>query len=291
MRTITIIRTKSFIGSLGVMKVYIEDATSSDLIVPVYADEEREETVSFRKVGDLKNGKELSFEIGDAAARVLVIADRVSKDWCNDCYQLPEGNEDILLTGRNIFNPTVGNPFRFDGNDTPEANRGRKKSGVRGIIVFILALLVGFGGGYGITSLIFDIIEGQEKDFTAGEMTITLDESFSQQNVFGYSAVYASEDIVVFVSKDTNVLHGTTEEGYAKSLIRNNGLDCELEKDGEHYRFIYNAAEPSGNEYTYYTYVYENNGAFWFIQFSVLKNDAKKFADDISDFAKSVSFE
>lgn len=291
MRTVTIARKKSFVGCLGVMKVYIEDAASNDLTVPVYVDEENEENINFRKVGELKNGREISFEAENGAARVLVIADRVSKDWCNDCYKLPEGDEDILLTGRNVFNPTAGNPFRFDGNDTPEAVVGRKKSGVRGIIVFILALLVGFGGGYGITSLIFDIIEGQEKDFTAGQMTITLNESFTQQNLFGYSAVYASEDIIVFVSKDTSVFPGTTKEGYAKSLIRNNNLDCELEKDGGLYRFIYNATEENGKEYSYYAYVYENEGTFWFIQFSTLTKDAKKYADDISDFAKSVRFE
>ena len=291
MRTVTIARKKSFVGCLGVMKVYIEDATSTDLTVPVYVNEQTEENINFRKVGELKNGQEISFEADNEAARVMVIADRVSKDWCNDCYRLPEGDEDILLTGRNIFNPTAGNPFRFDGNDMPEAIGGRKKSSARGIAIFILALLVGFGGGYGITSLIFGIIDSQPKDFTAGQMTITLDEGFTQQNLFGYSAVYASENIIVFVNKDTNVLPGATEEKYAQSLIRNNGLDCKLERDGELYRFIYDATENNGNEYKYYAYVYENNGAFWLVQFSTLAKNAKKYADDIEDFAKSVKFE
>ena len=61
MRTVTIARKKSFVGCLGVMKVYIEDATSTDLTVPVYVNEQTEENINVRKVGELKNGQEISF--------------------------------------------------------------------------------------------------------------------------------------------------------------------------------------------------------------------------------------
>ena len=64
------------------MKVYIEDAQSNELIIS---------GVPCRKLGDLKNGEEKTFEIGEDAAKVFVIADTLSKDYCTEFYQLSEG--------------------------------------------------------------------------------------------------------------------------------------------------------------------------------------------------------
>ncbi|MBP1575986.1 MAG: hypothetical protein J6A68_00485 [Oscillospiraceae bacterium] len=47
MRNLTIKRTKSFVGCLGKMKIYIEDPTSNELLI---------NNTPCRKIGDLKNG-------------------------------------------------------------------------------------------------------------------------------------------------------------------------------------------------------------------------------------------
>ena len=134
MRKLTIKRTQTFVACLAKMKVYIEDHVSSEITIS---------DVPCRKLGDLKNGEEKTFEIGNEAARVFVIADGLSKDYCNDFYELPDGNEDIVLTGKNRFNMATGNAFRFDNNNSQAAQANRQRGKGKGVVVLIVAIIVG----------------------------------------------------------------------------------------------------------------------------------------------------
>ena len=134
MRKLTIKRTKSFVGCIAKMKVYIEDHVASELVIC---------DVPCRKLGDLKNGEEATFEIGEEAAKVFVIADGVSKDYCNDLYELDDGQEDIYLTGKNHFNLASGNAFLFDNNHSQAALANRKKGKKKGIVYLIIAIVIG----------------------------------------------------------------------------------------------------------------------------------------------------
>ncbi len=139
MRKLTILRRKSFVACLMTLKVYIEsfDGTGEEI-----------NGVFCKKLGVLKNGEEATFEIGEESAKVFVIVDKLSKNFCNDCYQLPEGNEDIYLSGKNKCNPAIGNPFVFDNNDTPDAENNRKHRQRLGWIILIVCLVVGFAIGF-----------------------------------------------------------------------------------------------------------------------------------------------
>ena len=143
MRNLTIKRKKKFVACLGKLKVYIEDAQTNELIIS---------GVPCRKLGDLKNGEEKTFEIGEDAAKVFVIADTLSKDYCTEFYQLSEGQDDIVLTGENYFNPANGNAFRFDNNNSEEVLAARKKSNKKGATVLIIARIVGFIIGFILSS-------------------------------------------------------------------------------------------------------------------------------------------
>jgi hypothetical protein len=105
MRNLTIKRTKSFVACLVKMKIYLEDPMASELVI---------NNVPCRKLGELKNGEEKTFVIGENSAKVFVIADTLSRNYCNEYYQLPDGQDDIFLSGKNDFNPASGNAFRFD---------------------------------------------------------------------------------------------------------------------------------------------------------------------------------
>ena len=134
MRNLTITRKKSFVGCLGKMKVYIEDPEAGELEI---------NGVGCRKLGILKNGETATFPISDQAAKVFVIADKVSRGFCNDYYPLSTGTEDVVLTGKNKFHPGAGNPFRFDGVTDPEVLENRKKGNGKGIVILIVSALVG----------------------------------------------------------------------------------------------------------------------------------------------------
>jgi len=122
-------------------KVYIETPNVGDLTV---------NGVPCVKLGELKSGEFKTFEISDNAAKVFVICDSVSKDYCNDFYQLSEGNEDVTLTGRHKFNLANGNAFVFDNNDNPEALENRKRGKRKGSLWLILAIVIGVFVGLGI---------------------------------------------------------------------------------------------------------------------------------------------
>ena len=87
MRNLTIKRTKSFVGCLGKMKVYIEDPLSNEMTI---------NNTPCRKLSVLKNGEEKTFLIDENEAKVFVIADKLSKGFCNEYYNVPAGEEDVF---------------------------------------------------------------------------------------------------------------------------------------------------------------------------------------------------
>ena len=139
-------------------------------------EEIRRESAPCRKLGELKNGEEATFEIGEDAVKVYVIADKLTRGYCNDYYQLEAGAEDIYLTGRNDFDLGSGNAFRFDNNANGPDETQKKKSRRTGLIVTIAAALVGAVLGYLIVSGLHSAKAAAPKTFTAEEMSITLTE-------------------------------------------------------------------------------------------------------------------
>ena len=96
MRNLTIKRTKSFVACLAKIRIYIEDPTANEISI---------NNTPCRKLGELKNGEEKTFQIPNEAVKVFVIADKLSRNICNEYYQIPEGEDDISLSGKNKYNP------------------------------------------------------------------------------------------------------------------------------------------------------------------------------------------
>jgi hypothetical protein len=285
MRNLTIKRTKSFVGCLAKMKIYIEDFTSNEMFI---------NNTPCRKIGDLKNGEEKTFQIGEQEAKVFVIADQLSKNYCNEYYQLPEGEWDIALTGRNKFNPAGGNAFRFDNNDSAEVKANRKKGTTIGLMVPIAAVVVGLvvGNliGKGVT-----IKMVEPKDFSYDKMSITLTEEFEKTDMEGFTVAYGSKDVAVFAIKESFSLQedvgSLTLKEYANIVIEKNNRDATVkEKDGLTC-FEFDYLNPETKEaYRYFAYVYKSEDAFWLVQFAVLKENSDTYEEKIGEWAKSVEF-
>lgn len=285
MRKLTITREKSFVASLAKMKIYIEDPEMGDL--PING-------VPCRKLGDLKNGETVSFEVSKRALKVYVISDKLSKDYSNDFVVLPEGDEEVVLSGKNRFNPAAGNAFRFNGNENEQALKNRKKGARIGIVVLIVAAIVGFGigfiGGYSGGP------SGEAKTFTSNGMTITLTDEFEKVSIEGMQVSYDSPYVAVFAIREPfSMIEGFedyTLTEYGKLVLEANGMsDYELiTKDGLTY-FIRNAVIEDTNEnFVYFSVVYKADDAFWFVQFAVRSDNYAFYEEDIVKWAKSVSF-
>ncbi len=287
MRNLTIKRTKSFVGCLGKMKIYIEDPTSQEMLI---------NGMSCRKIGDLKNGEEKTFQIGEQEAKIFVIADKLSKNYCNEYYQLSEGQEDVFLSGKNKFNPASGNAFRFDNNESEEIAANRKQGARKGLLILIVAAVIGAAAGYLIASGLFSNKTPDVKTFSSNGMVITLTDEFRKTDIENYTVAYASKNVAVFALKEGFTLaegfEDYTLEQYADFVIQANNLSsAEIKTADGLTSFEYDFTNLETNDsYKYFSYVYKTNDAFWLIQFATLNETVDEYAQQITDWAKSVEF-
>lgn len=138
MRNLTIIRRKTFVASLGKVKIYIEDANGDTNI----------NDTKCRLLGKLKNDSRETFEIGNESCKIFAIYDKASKGYCNDVYVIPEGEDDYYISGIAHFNPFMGNPFYFDGNTNEEALAMRKKTKKKAMLIMIPVMIIAVIAGF-----------------------------------------------------------------------------------------------------------------------------------------------
>ena len=288
MRNLTIKREKSFVGSLAKMKIYIEDSTSNEM---------RINDIPCRKIGDLKNGEEKTFQIDEQKAKIFVIADNLSKNYCNEYYQLPEGQESIFLSGKNKFSPVNGNAFRFDNNESEGSIVNRKHGTRKGILILIVAIIVGAVAGYLITSVLFFNNTPDPKDFSSNGMTITLTDEFIKADVEKYTVAYDSKNVAVFALKEEFTLadgfQNYTLEQYGDLVIQNNNLSSsKIENIDGLTEFEYEFTNPDTNDtYKFFSFVYKTNDAFWLVQFATRTENVDEYSSKIVEWAKTISFE
>jgi hypothetical protein len=274
------------------MKVYIEDSESNEIII---------NNTPCRKLGELKNGEEKTFYITGKSSKIFVIADALSKSFCNEYYQLPSGNDDITLSGKNKFDPSTGNAFRFDNNDSPEIAVSHKKSKKRGTVILALALAIGIALGAFIS--IFLVLKKAPKVFSCNELSITLTAAFEDSyydydasDYIGYDFICETEDVLVTGAREPfSFFEGmdvVTLEEYGDFILSINELrNLELKEDGDHIYFEYDRSfEESGRDVHYYVCLYKADEAFWLVQFMTSTKDFAKYSSNIVEWANTVTF-
>ena len=288
MRNLIIKRTKSFVGCLSKMKIYIEDPTSNEIII---------NNTPCRKIGDLKNGEEKTFQITEQESKVFVIGDKSTKEYCCEYYQLPESSEDIVLSGKNKFNPAAGNAFRFDNNESQGIDEYRKQGVHKGVLILIIAVVIGAIAGFLTTSELFLNKTPDVKNFSSNGMTIALTDEFTEVDVVNFTAAYESENVFVFALKEAFTLFDgfgdNTIEQYTDLVIESNSLDSvQTKTDDGLTLFEYTYTLPETNDvYKYFAYTYKANDAFWLIHFAVLNESADEYAQQFTEWANSVEFD
>lgn len=286
MRIITIHREKRTVGCAVKLKVYIEDLQGELKI----------NGVSCRLLGTMKNGETVSFDIGYEAAKLYVIADKLSRNYCNDYYPIPEGEEDLTLNGKICFSLLSGNAFRFDGVADEAVAKNRKRGKTIGLFVLIAAVLLGFClGFYGCPA---DDDGDRAKEFSAEGMTITLTEAFYETENSGFALSCESDKALMMVVKEEfTLMEGMEElsvEEYAELVFQNNpaATDAQLHtNDGDMNWFDYYYTNTEKQiEFHFMTYIYKTHDAFWLVQFATPREISEEMAPQIRAWAESVSF-
>lgn len=301
MRRLWIGREKSSAAGFRKMKVYIEDREDGEILIS---------GVPCRKLGTVKNGRQKHFAIEDDAAKVFVLGSRdIGKSYV-EYAQVPEGDEDVFLNGRNCSVPFVGKPFRFDGAVDEEVLRIRKRAKRKGalclIAVILAVLLVGAAVGAAVYMDLFSLVKpaasaakAESRTFRVDSMEITLTDEFEEDtaSVPGYDASFTGPGTAVFVKKEAfslaEGLGDMTLEGYAAMVLRNNGLEgsVQLQENGGHMAFAYSyTGAESGKPYEAYTVVKKGPDAFWLVQFSSAAEDAQTNRGSFARWADTIAF-
>ncbi len=291
MKTVTIRRNKTFVGCAAKLKVYLEDPNGTDLEIDNHP---------LRKLGELKNGEEKSFEIpeSDLDRRLYIAVDKMSREICNDFYVIPAGEGDLSLSGKCHFNPAIGNAFRFDGNTGAEVTENRKSAKRKGLMILLIAVLVGAAVG-----AVFGTVRGinraktQPKEFVTGEMTVTLTGDFKKAAYEGEQVCYESGNTLVLVLREgfdagpgvsalslddygEIVIEANRSKFTAASLQHGNGLTYT----------DYRSKGTDGKTYDYFTVFYKSGKAFWTVQFVTQEKNAESFRQQYIEYAKTVRF-
>ena len=78
-------------------------------------------------LGEIRNGEEKTFEIGDEETVVSVSPPTVPRWFMCEKKVIPAGSEDVTLSGKVRYSPFLGNPFLFDDPDEKTAAERKKR--------------------------------------------------------------------------------------------------------------------------------------------------------------------
>ena len=180
----------------------------------------------------------------------------------------------------------IGNPFRFDGVTDAAVLQNRKKGGRKGLVVMIVAVLVGLAIGFWMNM-------PKDKTFSVSGIEITLTDEFEKEDFSGFDAGYVTNDVMVLLLKEHfSMLPGSkdmTLEAYAQVVIENNGRKGTMSEENGVVYFEYTAVS-GGETYHYIVTMHKGPDAFWLVQFCTLEADKDEYRDEIFEWAASVNF-
>ena len=281
MRKVFLTRDKSFVGCLGKLNVYVEDQVNSETVI---AD------IPCRKVCRIANGETVSFDIGEEETRVIVIADQLSKNYCNDYYRISAGTTDVEIGGKCTYNPGAGNPFRFHGVTDEDIIANRKRTGKKGLLVMLVAVIVGVAIGV-LSNL--DTMIAKEKTFEADKFSITLTTQFEEE---------IEDDVYGFYSRDCSACAYVYDfDGYAGiadmseleflNLLKSNGIfsaSAELKNVDGMLVVEEQAESEAGDIRTYFSVFMKNEDAFFLFEFGSENEKYEEYRPQFIGWAKTI---
>ena len=282
MRNLTITRRKSYVGCIMKDQVFVRDEQAGEITI---------DGVPCRKIGDIKNGENKTFQIDEGEQQIFLIADKVSKDYCNATVTIPEGQEDVTLSGVHKF-VFGSNPFCFDGiEQTPAQLEKQKKNNRKGTVIMIAAVAVGIAIGLFLPGGFFGKSDAAPKTFTKEDFQITLADAFKAAEEPGFFSAYSSKTVLVATVREAKEIFGdiTLNEYGTLVIDGNNRTGAKLNQEDGFVWFEYTDTA-DGQKLYYLVACYQSQDAFWIVNFLTPASNQAKYLDTFIDWAKTVQF-
>ena len=176
------------------------------------------------------------------------------------------------------------------------AGKDRKAEGKvalkKGLLVMLIALVIGALLGFGATSIVLNAKGNKEKTFTASEFQITLTEGFSEKLMENVTMAYSSRNMGVSFRKSafTSSNKEFSAEQYAVSIMLASGIVSEVKADGDLTYFATNGTSAGGRRMTSFVYIFKTEKCFWVAEFNVRQNQAGRYEKTIKNYAESIVF-
>lgn len=292
MRKLKIKRCSSLVGKFGKIKIYINDAESSEIKI---------NNVPCRLLGALKNGEEQTFQVPTKDIRIFAIGGKLTKAVSNDFIDIPAGEDDCSITGIVCFNGSGIPLFRFDGTASSESAANRIRNVKKGWAMHISLFLVGFILAFSLVLGIAHINKTKSNaTFTKNGMSITLGTEFTEENNPLYTACYTSEDVLVVAIRESfSVLsdagydpQAMSLNDYANFVILNNSIHSAQSKTEQNLTVFEWSANNSlqNTPLRYMGVVYKTDNSFWIVQFGTQESDYYAYRSQFLKWAASVKF-
>ena len=280
MRNLTITRRKSYVGCAMKDQVYIRDEQAPELTI---------EGVPCRKIGSIKNGETKTFQIGEGQQQIFLIADKLSKDHCNATVTIPEGQEDVVLSGKHAF-VFGSNPFRFDGIQQTEAQLAKqKKNNRKGAMITIVGAVLGVIIGVLLTRGLLGTESASPKTFTKEDFQITLTEEFKATEEAGFFSSYESKTVIIFTVREEKEIFGDiTLKEYGELVLQANGKTGIQMNQEEGFIWFEYTDTPGEQDIYYLAVCYQGEDAFWVVNFATPATNRGKYKDTFFDWAKTI---
>lgn len=136
--------------------------------------------------------------------------------------------------------------------------------------------------------------KGNPKNFTSGDITITLTENFSESKMNGFDAYIVSDDLTFSAKEETvsNLEMAGYEisdlKGYATEIITLNGKSAKDLKQRDNYYYFVNDSTVKGASYTYVHCMFQAKSSYWICEFVCKSKDYKHLKSDILDWADTI---
>ena len=167
-----------------------------------------------------------------------------------------------------------------------------KTSLKKGLIIMLIARVIGALVGFGGTSIVLGARNNKEKTFTASEFQITLTEGFSEKLVAGVTMAYSSPKVSVSFRKAafTESTRDFSADQYARSVMLASGLIADVKTDGDLTYFAADGKSAGGVKMTSFIYAFKTDECFWIVEFGVRQNQADRYEKITKKYAESIVF-